>query len=253
MTKENISVHRPKHKYPQNDNEWGAYLSGLIDGNGSFNLSNKQPRITICFNEKDVSLAYKLKKFIGYGTVSKKKGLEYRLIHPLGHIKLCKILIYLQKPHKQQQWTRFCEFYDITVGPQSRNLSLLTSHWLAGFIDASGKLELSIQHPKDKPNPIVFLSMSIDQKIENKNLLLGLKKQIDGALVFDEKRKYISYCLNSLSGVQTLITYLDQFHLCGNKYKEYVIWRRGFFYRTDIETIQCFQKRLKTLKGLPVI
>ena len=229
MTKENISVHRPKHRYPQNDNEWGAYLSGLLDGNGSLNLSNKQPRITICLNKKDVSLAYKLKKFIGYGTVSKKNGLEYDLIHPLGHIKLCKILTHLQNPHNQQQWTRFCEFYGITMGPQSRNLSLFTSHWLAGFIDASGKLELSVQHPKDKPNPIVFLSMSIDQKIENKDLLLQLKKQIDGALLFDEKRKYVSYCLDSLSSVQTLITYLDKFNLCGNKLKSMLFGDEVFF------------------------
>lgn len=253
MTKENISVHRPKHNYPQTDTEWGAYLSGLIDGSGSLNLSNNHPQINICFNEKDVSLAYKLKKFVGYGTVSKKKGLNYKLTKHLGLIKCCKILIHLQIPHKQQQWAHFCDFYDIKVNSQPQNFSLFTSHWLAGFIDAGGDLDLLIGHRKDGSIPTVDLSIKIDQTIESKDVLLLLKEHIGGTLHLDEKSKSISYHSSSISNAQKFIAYLDKFHLCSNKYKEYVIWRRAFFYRTDIETIKCFQMRLKTLKRIPKI
>lgn len=248
-----ISVHRPKHKYPQTETEWGAYLSGLIDGSGSFHISKNPPQIHICFNQKDFSLAYKLKKFVGYGTVSKKKGLNYHLTKHLGLIKLCKILIHLQIPHKQQQWALFCDFLDLKINSQPQNFSVLTSHWLAGFIDAGGDLDLLIEHRKDESIPTVNLSFQMDQSIQNKDLLLLLKNHIGGTLDFNETKQSISYRSSSLCSAQKLITYLDQYHLCSNKYKEYVIWRRAFFYRSDIEAIQSFQKRLKTLKKIPKI
>jgi hypothetical protein len=48
----------------------GYYLAGLIDGDGHF--SSKQ-QLVIAFNSLDSSLAYYLKKEIGYGTVRKVK------------------------------------------------------------------------------------------------------------------------------------------------------------------------------------
>jgi len=49
----------------------GHYLAGLIDGDGHF--SSKQ-QLVIVFNSLDSSLAYYLKKEIGYGTVHKVKN-----------------------------------------------------------------------------------------------------------------------------------------------------------------------------------
>lgn len=276
MTKKNISVHRPKHKYPQTENEWGAYLSGYVDGGNRLylgervQLSYDPPRINICFNDKDFSLAYKLKKFIGYGTVSKKKGLNYNVTSG-GHEKICRILIHLQKFYNQQRFAEFCDFYDIKVNSQPHTFCVFDSHWLAGFIDAGGDLDLLIGDQKDDGSgPIVNLSLIIDQplRVGSEDLLLQspqgliaiefaiallLKEQIGGTVKFDADMSSVSYCSNSLSSAQKLITYLDKYHLCSNKYKEYVIWRRAFFYETDIETIKCFQKRLKTLKDIPKI
>jgi len=66
-----ISVHVPKHKKPINDNDFGNYLAGLIDGDGHF---SNQLQLIIVFNEKDTSLAYYIKGKIGYGNVYKVKN-----------------------------------------------------------------------------------------------------------------------------------------------------------------------------------
>ena len=53
-----ISDHMGKHKKPDNDNELGYYLAGLIEGDGYFG----DKRLEIIFHESDASLAYNIKK-----------------------------------------------------------------------------------------------------------------------------------------------------------------------------------------------
>jgi hypothetical protein len=65
-----ISDHVPKHLKPLNDEQFGHYLAGLIDGDGHF--SSKQ-QLVIVFHSLDVSLAYYIKSKIGYGNVKKVK------------------------------------------------------------------------------------------------------------------------------------------------------------------------------------
>src|SRR5436190_1132191 len=66
-----ISVHVPTHLKPANDNQFGHYLAGLIDGDGHF---SKQQQLVIVFNSLDVSLAYYIKKQIGFGNMRKVKN-----------------------------------------------------------------------------------------------------------------------------------------------------------------------------------
>jgi len=63
-----ISVHIPTK--PLNDNDFGHYLAGLIDGDGHF---SKTPQIIIVFNFLDASLAYLIKSKIGFGNIYKVK------------------------------------------------------------------------------------------------------------------------------------------------------------------------------------
>ena len=66
-----ISVHVPTHLKPDADDQFGHYLAGLIDGDGHF--SNKQ-HLVLVFNSLDVSLAYYIKKRLGFGNVKKVKN-----------------------------------------------------------------------------------------------------------------------------------------------------------------------------------
>jgi hypothetical protein len=66
-----VSVHVPTHLKPLNDDQFGHYLAGLIDGDGHF---SKQQQLIIVFNSLDVSLAYYIKKQIGFGNIRKVKN-----------------------------------------------------------------------------------------------------------------------------------------------------------------------------------
>ena len=72
-----ISVHVPKHLKPVSDEQFGHYLAGLIDGNGHF--SSKQ-QLIIAFDRLNASLAYYVKKRIGYGSVKVKDKNEFLFI-----------------------------------------------------------------------------------------------------------------------------------------------------------------------------
>ena len=71
-----LSIHVPTHLKPINNNEFGHYLAGLIEGDGSFyipdNIRNNkgklnQASIEIVFTKYDLSLANEIKHQIGGG------------------------------------------------------------------------------------------------------------------------------------------------------------------------------------------
>src|SRR5262245_40868723 len=79
--KENIksvSVHVPKHLKPVSEDQFGHYLAGLIDGNGNF-YNNQE--LIIIFNYLDASLAYFVKKKLGFGSVKKDNNAFYIFIN----------------------------------------------------------------------------------------------------------------------------------------------------------------------------
>jgi hypothetical protein len=66
-----VSTIRPKLVRPNNNEDFGYYLAGLIDGDGHFSNINQ---LIIVFHINDVSLAYYIKKKLGYGSVRKVKN-----------------------------------------------------------------------------------------------------------------------------------------------------------------------------------
>jgi hypothetical protein len=87
-----ISVHVPSHIKPINNNAFGHYLAGLIDGDGHF---SNQLQLEIRFNEKDASLAYFIKSQIKYGNVYKikhKKEIILVISNYLGLVKVLKLI-----------------------------------------------------------------------------------------------------------------------------------------------------------------
>jgi hypothetical protein len=65
-----ISEHVPRHLKPITNEQFGYYLAGLIDGCGSFNTKQE---LVIEFHFLDASLAYYIKKRVGFGSVKKVK------------------------------------------------------------------------------------------------------------------------------------------------------------------------------------
>jgi hypothetical protein len=63
-----ISNHIPSHLKPVNENQFGHYLAGLIDGDGQF---SSQQQLVLVFHSLDANLAYYIKEQLECGNVKK--------------------------------------------------------------------------------------------------------------------------------------------------------------------------------------
>jgi LAGLIDADG endonuclease len=263
------SVHRLPHRYPQNDSEWGWYLAGLIDADGHFTdvTKSSKPNLTIAFHIKDISLAYKIKSFLDAGTVSNvkdKKACKYVLTNSKGFLKLLPLLHNkLQHSTKIQRHNLLCshfKMYHYTSGSSLMPQADRNNHWLAGFIDGDGSLQIKILKRKyagpgdrqARPKTEIRLQLQIDQQISLNYMLQGVLDAFGGYIGFRKsKGAIVSSYYNSVSftNFRHFVHYLDHYSLCSNKYKEYVIWRRAYFYRRDIDKVERIKKTLSVLKG----
>jgi hypothetical protein len=269
------SVHRPSHFYPCTLCDWGWYLAGLIDADGSFSSFDpvSQPKLTICFHLKDIHLAYKIRTLISYGTVSKiknKNSCIYVLTNHNGFLFLLPLLFNkLQHQQKRLRYQSLCHFFNLSfpspflpIVPSSVDSSslfpfpLLHNYWLAGFIDGDGSLQIKLltrrfskfdlSFPKIKYE--VRLQLQIELCQDCFYLLAPIKNVLGGNLYFRKSISSYYYNTTSFLVFKKLVHYLDRYPLCSNKYKEYVIWRRAYFYRKDFSKIKKMKSSLSVLK-----
>jgi hypothetical protein len=229
-----ISEHVPNHKSNLNDDELGYFLAGLIEGNGWF--GNKQ--LYIIFAENDTSLAYYIKKRIGYGNVYKikdKKAVKYVCKHKKGlFIILSLINGKFVSNYKCAQLIKhnYNEYFNIKILPsQTRNLSL-DNYWLAGFTQVDGCFHIST--PKSKIHKVgysVRLEYSLKQNDE-----LPLKLLYNLLKMGNISQYNLGIWCYKSSGFKTaacLIDYFDKFNLFGGKYVNYIKFRKVYIMITE--------------------
>ena len=223
-----ISEHVPKHKSNITDNDFGYFLAGLIEGDGWFG----KRELHIIFADNDISLAYFIKKRIGYGNVYKiknKKAVRYICKNQKGlSIILSLINGKLVSKYKYEQLVKhnYSENYNFTLLSPLNKLSL-DNYWLAGFTQADGCFNISI--PKSKTHKTgysVRLEFSLKQK---DNIPLKLLYNI---IKLGNLSQYNSgiWCYKS-SGFKTaglLIDYFDRFNLFAGKYVNYLKFRKVY-------------------------
>jgi hypothetical protein len=121
-----ISEHVAKHKNNLSKDELGYFLAGLIEGDGWFG----KKELHIIFAESDTSLAYFIKKQIGYGNIYKiknKKAVRYTCKNTKG----LSIILYLingklVSNYKYQQLIKnnYNQEFNIVILPPLKVLSL---------------------------------------------------------------------------------------------------------------------------------
>ena len=235
-----ISIHRPKTLKPgdvfsvpskttaitPNEN-FGFFLAGLIDGDGHF---SKIPQLVVCFFEKDASVAYFLKKKIGYGVVSKiknKKAFKYVISHSSG-LQIVSSLIYNKLQHDQkiiQYNTRLLKLKNLKL-TEKQNFSFKENAWFSGFFLSDGCFQIKVIQRQNKVLPEVRLVIQIDQK--SADLLLQIKNEFGGSVGFRETQKTYYYSSVSFASAKNIIKYFDKFHLMGVKLTQYVLWRKVY-------------------------
>ena len=240
-----ISEHVPTHLKPINDEQFGDYLAGLIDGDGHF--SSKQ-QLVLVFNILDISLAYYIKERLGYGSIHKvknknaiifvvaaRKGIE-RIIDLING-KIRTETKYNQIKNNILNHKNFLE-YNNKISLELKSDKNLDNYWLSGFSDADASFQIKIINRNNravltarldvlKPAPLeVRLNFQIDQK--KNSVLLLIKDFLGGNIGYRKSQDTYYYGSTSFGSAKKVINYFDSFHLLSTKYINFLKWRKAY-------------------------
>lgn len=227
-----VSEHVPKHLRPLNNDQFGHYLAGLIDGDGHF--SSKQ-QLVIVFDSLSAPLAYYLKTRIGHGNVRKIKN-KNAFLFIISSFEGMKVIIDLvnnrmrgiDRVHQIEKnilsHTKYAELRNNFYF--NRNVTKdLTNHWLAGFSDADGSFQIKILNRNNKKRE-VRLNYQVDQKRNDLSILI--KDYMGGNIGYRSTQDIYYYGSTSFKSAINVINYFDNFHMMSNKHVNYLKWRKAF-------------------------
>lgn len=224
-----ISVHPPTYLKPINENEFGHYLAGLIDGDGHF---SNQKQLIIVFNEKDASLAYYIKSKIGYGNIYKvknKKAIIFVISKKLGIIKVLNLINgKIRTENKLNQINKnIISKSDFKLFSSfNKNINNdLNNHWLAGFSDADASFQIKLI-TRNNNKTEVRLNFQIDQK--QNELLILIKNFLGGNIGYRKTQDTYYYGSTSFGSAKKVINYFDKFNLLSSKHVNYLKWRKSY-------------------------
>ena len=221
-----ISDHVPKHSKLKNDQEFGYYLAGLIDGDGHFSSAQQ---LVIVFSQPDLFLAYYLKEKIGYGQVKKIKDKKaYLLIvsNKMGIVRIIKLINgKLRTNNKYNQVIKnILPYYDLKMDFYMNFTNDFYNHWLAGFSDADASFQVKIINRNNKTE--IRVNYQIDQK-EN-NILVFIKNCVGGNIGYRKSQNTYYYGSTSFGSAKNVISYFDKFNLQSRKHISYLRWRKVY-------------------------
>ena len=176
-----IKIDLLKAQKPKNIEEFGYWLAGLTDADGHI---SKEDYVIIIFHERELSVAYYIKKIIGYGSILKLKGSKsyrYRCcrtnkVRWIGQIIRDK----LRHENKVEQFNS--RLVPKIGGNETKsNLSInFEKHWLAGFVQGDGSFQIQINNRATSKEQIMVV-IQISQK---KSLLLQQIKEAFGGVIY---------------------------------------------------------------------
>jgi len=243
----NISIHVPTHLKPLNDEQFGHYLAGLIDGDGHFSF---QQQLVIVFSSLDVQLAYYIKKIIGFGHVKKvnnKNDYLYIISNKDGIIKVINLI-----NGKLRTFNKFnqvinnilahSKYTEQDINFEMNKSNDFNNHWIAGFSDADASFQIKIVEASsrvNKPRPEIRLNFQIDPPRaiasldgagpgKDKDVLLLIKDVFGGNLGYRKSQDSYYYGSTSFGSAKKVINYFDTFHLQSRKHINYLKWRKAY-------------------------
>jgi LAGLIDADG endonuclease/Cytochrome C and Quinol oxidase polypeptide I len=226
-----ISEHVPEHFKPLNNEQFGHYLAGLIDGDGHF--SSKQ-QLVIVFSSPDVDLAYSVKKILGYGHVNKVKDKNAYLFIVSNKDGIIKVLNLINGKLRTINKLNQVKNNILTHSKYSgENLEFFmnesnnfTNHWIAGFSDADASFQIKIVHKTERLKPEIRLNFQIDQK--DNCILLLIKEVFGGNIGYRKSQDTFYYGSTSFGSAKKVINYFDKFNLQSSKHINYLKWRKAY-------------------------
>lgn len=237
-------------------NQLGAYLAGLIEGDGHIYLPKNPgatPRIEITFHSINLPLALKLLDVIGFGYIYPLKGQNaYRLVinKVEGLLRVVALVNgFFRTPkiaslHALIAWLNLNSDSSIESLPVDDS-SLMSNAWLAGFSDADSNFYIRTTLRKFNPatgkwsKARTACRFSIEQrKVEQKfggstELFMQRIATLFGVSLNTTThntppQSYWSIEASTMSGVQTVIAYFDLYPLMGVKHLDYLDFKAAF-------------------------
>ena len=241
--------------------QYGPYLAGLIEGDGSIAVHNKEsksqkynPKILIVFNLADEPLASKLSLVTKTGEIYKKKDaghVLWQIQSKKDVIKMINIINgFMRTPkiealHRAINW--FNEFENSNIDCLGLDTSPIDSNaWLAGFSDADANFSISLINRK-KRGVITTKRVQTFFRIELRQTYhRSVSAEQGGASYFPILSKIASYfevsllsrtrelndknfyafivIAHSKASHEKVINYFERFPLYSSKYLAYKDW-----------------------------
>jgi len=242
-------------------NEMPAYLTGLIEGDGTiivpkFERSPKgklnYPSIQIVFHLKDFPLALLIQKNLKFGSLIRKKGVNAYVLHINNHEGILKLVNLLNGNMRTPKINSLYSLIDwlnhknpglnLTKLPLNFS-SLFNDAWLSGMIESDG--QFSVRSTLSSKYPKIECKFELSQKqkdhlgYSNELFLANIAKFLNTSLKnIRENTKNPQYRLRTtnLESNLILINYLNEYPLFGSKYLDYNDWK---------EILELFRIRFK--------
>jgi len=166
------------------DKKWNEWLSGLIDGDGSFLLTKKgYASLEITMDIRDEHALQIIKNVYG-GSIKLRSGanaLRYRLHHKSGLLDLINdVNGQIRNSNRLVQLNKICDKYELNlIYPDKLSYN---NSWLSGFFDADGTVTINKTNTQ--------LSISISQKTSE---LLQPLVDIYGGNIYIDKGSSLSF------------------------------------------------------------
>lgn len=225
------------------NSNFSFWLAGLIDGDGTLNISKKgYVSCEIVLHKKEIQTLYFIKSIMG-GSVSEKtdKGVRWRLHNKPGILKLIN-LINGKLLLKSQKLEQICNLYHIPVNINTPPFE--DNSWLSGFIDAEGSFNYNTANNK--------MSLSISHK--KREILDLISQKFKGNVYFDKSWEGYIYYISSAKDLNNLLDYFNKYPLKIKNidlifFKRLIQMRKLKYHLPNSENHTYFLKVLNKLKN----
>lgn len=244
--------------YNNNSNtEFAHYIAGLIEGDGTIHIPKSErstkgslnyPSIQIVFHLKDLPLALLIQKELGYGSISRKKGLNayiFTVNNYDGMLLLINLLNGNMKTNKLVDLHKLIDWYNQYKGTSIEkkgfnNEPILSNAWLSGFIEADGHFSIRSTETGKYPRIECKFELCQRQKDQNKMDNLFYLKEIANSFECEVKSirkdktnpQYRIRTIN-LKANLAVVNYITKYPLFSSKFLDFNNW---------LEVVKLFEK-----------
>jgi hypothetical protein len=251
---------------PKIDPYW---IAGFVESDGCFNVDKKPQgsELTLIIVQKDPKILYKIKSYLGFGSISQNKQGYWRYcIRAQKDLLFCIHLmngkfVLAKRIQQFASWVKvYNQRYHSEIAPILEPAPILIDNaWLTGFADANGSFNLLITHRNKHPRLRIRFYLDQTDAFED---LGRIQKVIGGTL--SQKRSINSnynqhdrLTIDTFRQAELLINYFSQFTPMTTKlkvrfirYKRVYGWYRNQEWKFRLSQIQhliLLNKRLNRL------